>query len=434
MDNKFKYLIGYSLKKRIWKKSYLVVNIILLILVMAISNLGNIIQAFGGDFNDTVNIYLYDETNLGASKVFIQYDEAFENTLSIFEKENFNIDEKDSLLEEADCIIILKINENNYVYADCYLDELSLSNEQAISNITSNVKTHFWLLENNSIQEELDRFNSSQTIIFNRTSEDDSSTENAIVAAISMIIIFPTFFLLILLIQFLGIDIIEEKSSRSIEVIISNVPAGTHFASKLVSILLFMVIQVALLFLYTIIGAISSLIIGGMPTTGNISSDLGSVIGIDSQIVENIISRLPGTIITVILFIFVGYLMYLIAIAVLSSMANTMDDFQSFQTPIMITLLIGFYAAIFGLEFDGAIFMKILGYIPVFSPILAPVLFFSGTFSLIEIIISFVILVLFTLIIIYFGIPLYKASILDYSEGGLIKKFKKIIKKSKYVE
>ena len=152
MDNKFKYLIGYSLKKRIWKKSYLVVNIILLILVMAISNLGNIIQAFGGDFNDTVNIYLYDETNLGASKVFIQYDEAFENTLSIFEKENFNIDEKDSLLEEADCIIILKINENNYVYADCYLDELSLSNEQAISNITSNVKTHFWLLENNSIQ------------------------------------------------------------------------------------------------------------------------------------------------------------------------------------------------------------------------------------------------------------------------------------------
>ena len=73
MDTKFKYLVGYSLKKRVAKKSFLIVNIILFILIMLLTNLGNIISFFGGDFDEAVIVYLYDETGQNASEVFKEY-------------------------------------------------------------------------------------------------------------------------------------------------------------------------------------------------------------------------------------------------------------------------------------------------------------------------------------------------------------------------
>lgn len=431
MDNKFKYLVGYSLKKRVAKKSFLIVNIILFVLIVLLTNLGNIINFFGGDFDEAVIVYLYDETGQNASEVFKEYsrDCNFEITV----KDSFDESKKDEMLKEAEALVILKVNEKGYVHADAYVNEISLSNEMALTNTVSSVKYHYWLIENPELQSELTEFNQSETINYMRSENDETAIEKTITTVLSMFIVIPTFMLLIFLIQFIGIDIIEEKSSRSIEVIISNVPSGSHFASKIVSTVIFMIIQGGLLIAYAGIGGFLAFLIGG-GANASIDSGVMAQLGITSNIMSHILAKLPVTIITLLLFILVGYTMYLVLTAVLSSMATSMDNFQSYQTPVMLLLLVGFYAAIFGIQFDGAVFLKILGYIPFFSPILAPILFLSGSYGLLEIIISFVILAITTFLIIYFGMPLYKASILDYSEGSLIQKLKRVIKKAKYVE
>lgn len=431
MDNKFKYLVGYSLKKRVAKKSFLIVNIILFVLIVLLTNLGNIINFFGGDFDEAVIVYLYDETGQNASEVFKEYsrDCNFEITV----KDSFDESKKDEMLKEAEALVILKVNEKGYVYADAYVNEISLTNEMALTNTVSSVKYHYWLIENPELQSELTEFNQSETINYLRSENDETAIEKTITTVLSMFIVIPTFMLLIFLIQFIGIDIIEEKSSRSIEVIISNVPSGSHFASKIVSTVIFMIIQGGLLIAYAGIGGFLAFLIGG-GANESIDSGVMAQLGITSNIMSHILAKLPVTIITLLLFILVGYTMYLVLTAVLSSMATSMDNFQSYQTPVMLLLLVGFYAAIFGIQFDGAVFLKILGYIPFFSPILAPILFLSGSYGLLEIIISFVILAITTFLIIYFGMPLYKASILDYSEGSLIQKLKRVIKKAKYVE
>lgn len=431
MDKKFNYLVSYSLKKRVAKKSFIVVNVILLILTLALVNLGSIIQAFGGDFNDEVKIYLVDDSLKGANEVLKEI--AKESNFIFEDKTEFNVDNKDEYLKDYDAVLVLKANEKGYIYADCYLDEMSLTNETKLSSFITNVKSAFWLLDHSELSAELEDFNNSPTINYNRSEDDESALIKTINTAVSMIIAIPCFMLLIFLVQFIGIDIIEEKSSRSIEVIISNVPAGTHFASKIISTLIFMVIQGGLLFVYMGLGALISMIIGGA-SSGDTTSLL-ALMGENNEVVINaVLSKLPITLITIALFMVAGFTMYLVMTAVLSSMCTTMEDFQSFQTPIMIMLLLSFYIAIFGVQFDGSVFLKIMGFIPFFSPILAPIVYLNGAYTIWELLISFLLLVLTAGLFIYFGRPLYKASILDYSEGGLIKKFKSTIKKSKYVE
>lgn len=434
MTKKFKYLVGYSIKKRVAKKSFLVANIILGILIIALCNIGNIISAFGGDFSDEYKIYLYDETAKDASTALIANLGESQSVFKVEKKDSFDETKKEEILKETDCILVLKMSDKGYLFADCFANDLSLSNETTLKNAVSNVKYQFWLSENSELTDKINDFNQSPSFNLTLPEDTDSGMEKALMTGLSMVIIIPTFMLLIFMIQFIGVDIIEEKSSRSIEVIISNVPAGTHFASKIISTIIFMIIQGALLLLYTGVGSIVAIFAGGMDVSSGIPSGIGESFGIDAQIISSVLSKLPMTIVSVLLFILVGYTLYLVMIAVLSAMANSMEDYQSFQAPIMILLLLSFYIAIFGIQFDGSTFMKIMGYIPFFSPILAPVLYLTGTYSILEVIISFVVLAFSTTLVVYFGIPLYKASILDYSEGNLLKKFKRVLAKSKYVD
>ena len=63
MKSKFKYLIKYSLKKKIDTKWFKVVNIILAILLIFLVNMDYIINFFGGDFNSKEKIYVVDNAN-----------------------------------------------------------------------------------------------------------------------------------------------------------------------------------------------------------------------------------------------------------------------------------------------------------------------------------------------------------------------------------
>ena len=57
---KTKYLIKMSLDKKFKSKWFKVVNILLLVVSI---NIDNIINFFGGDFNEKTNIHIIDNTN-----------------------------------------------------------------------------------------------------------------------------------------------------------------------------------------------------------------------------------------------------------------------------------------------------------------------------------------------------------------------------------
>jgi ABC-2 type transport system permease protein len=62
---KFKFLVKYGLKKRVWRKAFLISNIIIALLMIIIINIPSIISLFGGgeDPDEQIFINLINETS-----------------------------------------------------------------------------------------------------------------------------------------------------------------------------------------------------------------------------------------------------------------------------------------------------------------------------------------------------------------------------------
>ena len=82
----------------------------------------------------------------------------------------------------------------------------------------------------------------------------------------------------------------------------------------------------------------------------------------------------------------------MVIMAFIAAISNSNEDFQQFQSPLMILMLVGFYGALFGTMAGPNIVVKILGYIPFFSPFMAPSLFLANIYSWYETLISLLVL------------------------------------------
>ena len=78
--------------------------------------------------------------------------------------------------------------------------------------------------------------------------------------------------------------------------------------------------------------------------------------------------------------------------------------------------------------FEGALFIKILSFVPLLSAILAPSLLILGQIGIVEVLIAILLTLLFIFILIKYGLKIYKVGILNYSSKDLWKKMFKAIK------
>ena len=90
--------------------------------------------------------------------------------------------------------------------------------------------------------------------------------------------------------------------------------------------------------------------------------------------------------------------------------------------------MVGYYLAIFGGMFKGAILIKILSYVPFISAVLSPTLVIMGDATIVDLIISSAIMALTNFVIIKYGIKIYRVGILNYSSKDLWKKMAKAVK------
>ena len=65
--------------------------------------------------------------------------------------------------------------------------------------------------------------------------------------------------------------------------------------------------------------------------------------------------------------------------------------------------------------FQGASFIKIMSYIPFFSALLSPALLILGQITIVDVLLSIIFMIITICLIIRYGIRIYKAGILNYS-------------------
>lgn len=435
MESKFKFLTKYSLSKKIKNKWFLVVNIILLIALVALTNIDSIVNYFGGDFNESTKISIIDnsgyydtiKTNLEvASKQVV--DKKF-----VITKEKNKLNKAKKKIEDTKKILlVINKDEKNIfsatIISDSYMDTLTYqtivstlnSTKQSIAFSNSNIDPT--LLSEISKEVEVSR----EFINEDKTKDEEDS--RMFLSMASLVIVLPCFMLIVFLVQMVGAEINEEKSTRGMEIIIGNVSAKVHFYSKVIASNLFILFQAGLLLLYGFIGLMIRKFSGGSSITTAISSnmDLSEVFNVITK--NGIIDKLGYMIPLIIILIVLSFLAYALFAGILASMTTNMENFQQLQTPVALISVVGYYLVILSSIFPGATFIKVISVIPLFSVSLAPCLLLSGEITVIYMIIAILLLLLLNFILIRFGLKIYKVGILNYSETGLWKKMLKALK------
>ncbi len=449
MKSKFKFLLKDSIKKKINTKSFKIINLVLFIIIIGVINLDSVVKLFGGDFDELVNIYVVDEYGVYDEFKEIMdanYFDVLKNYNAEVKLADKNIEElKENIKEEEkkDIIInIKKIEEENLekvfdvdIISYEYLDALLYQNIYSALNAVKENKALSMAGIDQSVLDQVYKNIEVNRVLLSEDAKEDEEFLQLIGSVITIAFIVPFFLLINLIVQMIGAEINEEKSSKSMEVIISSVSPEAHFMSKLISANVFAITQGALLLLYAFIGSIIRVF-----TSTGLNETMNTAIGANPESVgkineyinlflhSDIASKLLTGIPLFIILILLSFLAYSLFIGVLASVTTNMEDYNQIQTPVMVFLMIGYFLAIYASVYQGSVFINIMSYVPFISGILAPVMYTLGELTVGGLLIAILLLVIVNVLLYKYGLKVYKVGILNYSSNNLWKKIFKALK------
>lgn len=424
MTRKFFYLMKLSFNKKLKSKWFIAVNIILALSLFALFNLNSIITFFGGEFDKPLKILVYDKTNI--SYPYLKN----------------NIDSLTSELEDKKIVVKSVSNESKKIKDDEILISLNLDDNLLKAKVISDKKIDSSVyqviyqglnatkqqvlmerlnLDTNTLALLSTNIDIDRVVLSDKKSQDENMS--LVMSTVFPSLILPFFMLIIFLVQMVGGEICEEKTTKSMEIIISNVSPKVHLLAKIVANNLFVLLQALLLFIYGLIAFFISSRNGSLNIPSEITSIWDSLSA--SGLINDIVSLLPMLLVLIIL----SFLAYSLLAGILASMTTNIEDFQQLQTPIVFILLAGYYLAIMAGMFQGSIFLKIAGYIPLISCLLAPTLYIMGEIGILDILIAIILLIGLLYLLIRYGMKIYKVGILNYSNEKVWSKFIKAFRK-----
>lgn len=424
MTRKFFYLMKLSFNKKLKSKWFIAVNIILALSLFALFNLNSIITFFGGEFDKPLKVLVYDKTNI--SYPYLKN----------------NIDSLTSELEDKKIVVKSVSNENKKIKDDEILISLNLDDNLLKAKVVSDKKIDSSVyqviyqglnatkqqvlmerlnLDTNTLALLSTNIDIDRIVLSDKKSQDENMS--LVMSTVFPSLILPFFMLIIFLVQMIGGEICEEKTTKSMEVIISNVSPKVHLLAKIIANNLFVLLQALLLFIYGLVAFFISSRNGSLNIPSEITSVWDSLSA--SGLINNIVSLLPLLLVLIIL----SFLAYSLLAGILASMTTNIEDFQQLQTPIVFILLAGYYLAIMAGMFQGSIFLKIAGYIPLISCLLAPTLYIMGEISILDILIAIILLIGLLYLLIRYGMKIYKVGILNYSNEKVWSKFIKAFRR-----
>ena len=229
-------------------------------------------------------------------------------------------------------------------------------------------------------------------------------------------------------------SVIEEKSSRIIEVIVSSVKPFYLISGKIVGTSLAGITQfLAWGILFYGFSFFISTTFGITSTYDNNEFMLAAESSAISDASLNMLSSffnlpLVNILIAFIFYFIGGYLLYSSMFAVVGAAVDNQTDAQQFMLPITLIVIIALYVGIFTAENPDGIVSVIFSMIPFTSPIVMMMRIPNGV-PILEQVVSLLILFLTVILIIWIAAKIYRIGILMY---GKKPSYKELIKWLKY--
>jgi ABC-2 type transport system permease protein len=187
--------------------------------------------------------------------------------------------------------------------------------------------------------------------------------------------------------MYVAMGVVEEKSSRVVELLLSTVRPLQLLWGKVLGIGVVGLLQLTA---YGAAGLIAGTATGTLTVTGTAVSVFVSTIG----------------------WFVLGFAFFAVLYAAGGSMVSRQEDVNSTTMPLLIVILAMFFAAFSSIDDPGATLPTVLSWIPPFSAILMPLRIAAGVASPVQVVGTIVLMIAATLILAVLAAKIYQRSIL----------------------
>lgn len=397
----------FTMKEMVRRKSFLISNLIILVIIVIGFNVPNILNSFestdSSEQQDTV--LMIDETGMFASSVesLNQMDigKKFELSEEQLSKEEISAKIESEEIDEA---IIIKENENN-IQIEYVVDSLGLSGtttlyEEVFTELYKNIK----LTQMGISPEQIITINEPIQMEVTETKEGSSGGMLFAMMMLCIVLFYAIYFCA----YQVSASITTEKTSKIMETLVTSTTPRTIVLGKTLGIGLVGLGQVLVIALVAILSY-------------KLFLPEGMLDGIfDIRMVT------PKFAILTVIYFLLGYTLFAFLYALTGSTVSKPEDVQSANGPIAIVAVIGFYLAYFSMMNPTSEINTFASIFPISSPFSMPFRIIGNTASNFEIIISLVLLLLTIAVVANVAIKIYSSAILHYGTKLSIKDLFKI--------
>jgi ABC-2 type transport system permease protein len=215
----------------------------------------------------------------------------------------------------------------------------------------------------------------------------DATGQRAGVAIVGMVVLYT---LLILMGQFVAQGVVEEKSTRVVELLLATMRPWQLLAGKIIGLGLLGLAQIVAL---SVVGVTGALAFG--------------VVSLPGQLV--------GTVLTVVAWFVLGYAFYAAVFAAAASLVSRQEDLASVITPTTILLVVGFFIAIQSAGNPTGTLARVTSFLPGLSPLVMPVRMAAGGAALWEVLVAVVIMLVAIVLVVRLAGRIYAGALLRTS-------------------
>ena len=398
---------SYTIKDMLKKKTFLVSNVVILLIIIIGFNIPNIMNAItstSGEGGEAVEIT--------TQELIVDAQNIFEGTLEKLntnESHIFLIENKEVSKEEIaqkienneieDAIVITK--ENGQIKLTYIVEDMTMMNgvPESMQNTFEELYTNLQLSKLNLTQEQLASIEPNFTYTLEQTNKQEVKGNVLAIMLLSIVLFYAIYFCA----YQVSSSITTEKTSKIMETLVTSTKPRTIVLGKTIGIGIVGFLQVAVIVAVALICAYFCLPEGVLESVLDVSQ----------------ITPMLG-IFTVIYFI-LGYATYALLYALTGSTVSKPEDVQTANGPVAIVAVIGFYLSYFTMMNPTSDLNVFASIFPFSSPFCMPFRIMMGIATPTQIAISIAVLLITILIVANVSIKIYSNAILNYGSRVSLK-------------
>ena len=386
----FLTVFKFAYIQNVKSKWFMLMSIIGIVLIGLLINIGSIFTAM---FPTTIaKIAVYEDGSFG-----ITNDELKKVSTDTLVLESVGKDKADQIKST------LTSKDSEYKGIVLFKDEMSgadfhinSSNTELINTVSSFISNKYLLYKT----QKLDIHGDSYTYLLNNV-PINVIKENAVAETNFGLVMIMLILLYVVILYYGSItatSIIEEKSNRIMETLITAAKPVQLFAGKIIGVCCVGISQI-------LVFITAFLIMSKM-----FNKEVSSIEGLDK--ISN-----PVFLMYFLVFALLGYLLYSTIYGALGSMVSSSQDAAQAQMPMTIVLLLVYLLAIASASSPDTLVVRALSYVPFFTPILMFERLILTNVAGYEILLSIAILIISIIVLGVMSSKIYKKGVLHYGKG-----------------